>query len=92
MNPQLQAFVEEHVALLQKKYIFAQAQRSMAKVEADQAFVEGASFAYHDVLTLVRDQLEAAGYDLTALDLPLPERELEQEPELELKPEAEPVD
>lgn len=72
-DQELQKFVKDHIAAIQERYNFALIQNGKSKTQADVAFLEGASFAYYDVLRRLRSQLEARGYDPAAFEPIVPE-------------------
>lgn len=58
MDQDFHRFIKEHIELIQQKFSYALAHMPRGKSEADKAFMDGACFAYNDVLALLRSQLE----------------------------------
>ncbi len=96
MNSEFRSFVAEHIAFLQQKFGYALAQMPKGQTEADKAFMDGACFAYNDVLVMLQSQLEESGYRsefgqiaLEADEAKLAKAEPEAEPKAELEAELE---
>ncbi len=73
MDTELNDVVKTHIDTIHERYNFALIQAAKSKTEADVAFLEGATFAYYDVLKRLRSQLETQGYDPSAFDPIVPE-------------------
>jgi hypothetical protein len=73
MDDELKTVIKKHIDTIHERYNFALIQTAKSKTQADVAFLEGASFAYYDVLKRLRSQLEAQGYDPSAFDPIVPE-------------------
>ena len=73
MNEELHGFLKDIFTLLQEKYDESLAAESVPAPEADVAFRQGATFAYYDVLDLIRSQIKAFGYEDEASGFVVPE-------------------
>jgi hypothetical protein len=73
MNEELHGFVKDLFVLIQEKYDASLAKEPAPESEIDVAYHQGISFAYYDVLDLIRSQLIAFGYNEEASALAAPQ-------------------
>ncbi len=73
MNEELHGFLKDLFGLIQEKYNESLLEESKPATEADAAYRRGVTFAYYDVLDLVRLQLIAFGHNEDASGFIVPE-------------------
>jgi hypothetical protein len=63
MNEELHRFLKDLFILIQEKYDESLVEEAKPRAEAETAYHQGVTFAYYDVLDLIKSQLIAFGYE-----------------------------
>jgi len=70
----LQDFIRAYIAAVHQRFDEAVALDQKSITEADRAFFDGVTFCYQDALKILKQELEARGYDAEGFEPIVPEK------------------